>query len=77
MAPKNLPAPRIISLTEQFGRVALSIAEFSTLTGLGRTRVFEELKSGRLQALKCGRRTLIPIPEIEAWIKALGARKVG
>lgn len=64
MAHPNLPGPR----------VSYSIEEFSALTSLGRTRVFEELKSGRLRSLKCGRRTLIPASEVDAWLNSLGAR---
>ncbi len=55
-------------------RVTYSIADFTALTGLGRTRVFEELKTGRLRAVKSGRRTLIPAAEVEAWLKSLEAR---
>ena len=60
--------------TQSAQRVTYSIAEFAARTGLGRTRVFEELKAGRLRAVKCGRRTLIPAAEVDAWLKALEAR---
>lgn len=52
-------------------KVTYSIDEFVALTGLGRTMVFEELKSGRLQSVKCGSRRLIPASEVDAWLKAL------
>lgn len=50
---------------------ALSIAAFCSMMSLGRTRVFEEIKAGRLRALKTGRRTLIPADEAERWLQSL------
>lgn len=67
MSQTNLPA----------SRVSYSIEEFAALTGLGRTRVFAEMKLGRLHAVKAGRRTLIPAAEVERWLAALDVRKAG
>jgi excisionase family DNA binding protein len=47
---------------------ALSIAEFSRHYGIGRTRVYEEIRAGRLHAIKIGRRTLIVVNDAEAWL---------
>ena len=58
-------------------RLAYSIHEFAFMAGISRTRVFEELKLGRLKAKKVGRRTIIPFAEAERWFEALHARKVG
>lgn len=58
-------------------RLFYSIAEFRSLTSLSKTRIFEELKAGRLIGKKCGRRTLLPVSEVEAWIASLEGRKVG
>jgi len=41
------------------------------LTGMSRTRPYEELKSGRLVAKTVGRSTLIPLESIEAWLQNL------
>jgi excisionase family DNA binding protein len=54
-----------------------TLAQFRTLTSLSKTRVFEELKEGRLRAVKCGRRTLIPAAEVSALIESLEERKAG
>jgi len=58
-------------------RLFYSISEFTVLTGLSRTRVFEELRVGRLRAKKCGKRTIIQASEVEAWVACLEDRKAG
>lgn len=51
----------------------LSIHDFVKWSGLGRTQVYEELRSGRLKARKCGRRTIIPMSDAENWLQTLPA----
>lgn len=48
-------------------RVAISVAEFCATYGVGKSFLYEELKSGRLKARKVGARTLIPTDEARAW----------
>src|SRR3954447_15075572 len=50
---------------------ALSIAEFCTTYGIGRTTAYKEIKAGRLRPMKVGRRTLIFSEHAEAWVDAL------
>ena len=40
--------------------LAYSIKEASRATSLGRTRIFQLIAAGRLEAVKIGSRTLIP-----------------
>jgi excisionase family DNA binding protein len=47
---------------------AMSIAEFCESYGLGRTKAYEELKSGRLRARKIGKRTVIIEDDAEEWL---------
>jgi excisionase family DNA binding protein len=49
----------------------LSVREFCTAYGLGRTSAYREIASGRLKVLKLGRRTLIPVDSAEGWLAAL------
>lgn len=49
----------------------LTIAEFCSASGLGRTYVYAMLKSGKLAAVKIGRRTLIRYEDMEAWKASL------
>ena len=50
---------------------ALSIGGFCRLYNQGRTRTYEEINSGRLRAVKAGKRTLIRRCDAEAWAAAL------
>jgi excisionase family DNA binding protein len=52
---------------------AFSIAVFCERYDVGRTCAYEEIKAGRLKALKVGRRTLITEESAEAWLKNLPA----
>jgi excisionase family DNA binding protein len=50
---------------------AVTIASFRQRFGLGNTKVYEEIKAGRLRAVKVGNRTLILFADAKAWAHAL------
>jgi excisionase family DNA binding protein len=50
---------------------AMSIDEFCSRYGPGRTKVYQELKSGRLRARKIGTRTVITEEDAETWLQHL------
>jgi hypothetical protein len=50
---------------------AFSIQEFSQVYCLGRTKIYEELKSGRLRGRKIGKRTIITEDDAEEWLRHL------
>lgn len=52
-------------------KFAHSIAEFAQLSGLGRSFLYEQIKSGDLPVRKAGRRTLILYEEGQAWLAKL------
>ncbi len=54
---------------------ALSIREFCSRYSVGRTKAYAEISSGRLQAVKLGRRTLVTEEDAEAWLAALPRSK--
>jgi excisionase family DNA binding protein len=56
-------------------RRALSISEFCHRYSIGRTRAYEEIATGRLRAVKVGRKTLIVEDSAEAWFAALPGLK--
>ncbi len=51
-----------------------SVSEVCEWTGLGRTRLYEEMNSGRLRSVKIGRRRLIPEQALADWLDTLSAR---
>jgi len=55
---------------------AMSIARFSEEYAIGRTKAYEELRSGRLRGLKIGTRTIISQDDAEAWLRQLPALQV-
>ena len=74
MSGQNMDANRKISEVELQRRAlqrAMSIAEFCERYGPGRTKTYEELKSGRLRARKIGKRTIITEDDAEDWLLRL------
>lgn len=54
-----------------FSPRAFSIPEFCGRYGIGRTNAYQEIATGRLRAVKVGRRTLITQGDAEAWLASL------
>ena len=57
-------------------RAALRVSEACSALAISRSKLYLELAAGRLHAVKCGRRTLIPVPSIKAWLDGLPTRAV-
>jgi excisionase family DNA binding protein len=51
--------------------LALSVKEVCELLRLGRTTFYKLLKSGKMPAHKCGRRTIVLPSELEQALKSL------
>jgi hypothetical protein len=63
-----------ISDTERRRRArqrAMCINDFCRRYGLGRTKAYEELKSGRLRGRKIGKRTIVTEDDAEEWLLSL------
>lgn len=50
---------------------AMSVDEFCRSYGPGKTKAYEELKSGRLRGRKIGKRTIITEDDAEDWMRNL------
>lgn len=50
---------------------SLTVAEFCSTYGIGRNTFYGELNSGRLQAVRVGRRVFIPRENADAWFTSL------
>ena len=51
-------------------RYALSIEEACRSAGVGKTLIYSEIKAKRLATLKIGRRRLVPVSALRAWLNA-------
>jgi excisionase family DNA binding protein len=52
-------------------KLAYGVDDTSTLLSLGRTSLYEFVKSGDLRATKCGRRTLFLASDVAAFLAKL------
>ena len=50
---------------------AFTIADFCRTYGVGQTFTYQQIKGGRLRAVKAGGRTLILRRDAEAWAQSL------
>jgi excisionase family DNA binding protein len=53
------------------GRLAYSIPEACAVASIGRSALYEEIKTGRLRAVKSGRRTIILARDLRSWVENL------
>ncbi len=58
---------------DETGVPAVAPAEAARLTGVGRTTIYEAIGTGTLKSIKIGKRRLITIDALRAW---LGANEV-
>jgi len=57
-------------------QIAITVEEAAKAAGVGRTTIFMELRSGRLKGRKIGRRTVVSIEDLNAWLTSLPTRPV-
>jgi excisionase family DNA binding protein len=56
---------------EKLIQKGLSPDEAAKVAGVGRSMIFNEIRHGRLNARKCGRRTIITDFDLDTWLKSL------
>lgn len=52
---------------------SLSIEDVRSLTGIGRTKIYQAINSGQLQARKFGKRTIVLKDDLDAFLANLEA----
>ena len=57
-------------LRDSVGVLAVAPAEAARLAGVGRTTVYEAIGAGTLRSVKIGKRRLITIEALRAWLLA-------
>lgn len=57
--------------SEDAGALALSVEQAARRAGVGRGFLYQEIGKGRLRARKAGRRTLIALTDLAAWLESL------
>ena len=50
---------------------AMTVNDFCRKYRIGRTKFYEEIKAGRLRAVKCGKRTLVLNRDSTAWERSI------
>jgi excisionase family DNA binding protein len=52
-------------------KLAFSEPEAAKLAGIGRTKLREEIKDGRLRARRVGKRVIVSADDLRAWLDCL------
>ncbi len=55
-------------------RLAIGVKEAAGVVGVSRSHLYEEITSKRLESFKVGKRRLILVADLEAWLKAAQMR---
>jgi len=58
-----------LQLDQVAGKATISIEQTAQLLGLGRTAAYDAAKRGELPTRKLGRRLLVPVPALLAWLE--------
>jgi excisionase family DNA binding protein len=56
---------------------ALTISQFCHRYGVCRETCYREIRAGRLRARKVGRRTVLLLPDVDAWAASLPELRAG
>ena len=59
-----------IALDDLDHRITLTVEETASLLGLGRTAAYEAARRGQIPSRRLGRRVVIPVPALLAWLGA-------
>ena len=56
---------------------ALTINEFCDRYGICRETAYQQIRTGKLRAVKLGRRTVLLAPDVDAWAASLPELRTG
>lgn len=55
----------------QVTKLAVTIAEATNVSGVGKTKLYQEIRAGKIRTRKAGRLTLILLEDLEAYLRNL------
>ena len=64
----NKRTPTTIDRLWPEGTHAISIPQAAQALSVGRTTIYEEIRAGRLESIKLGKRRLVPVAALTSWI---------
>ena len=71
VSPRNRYERR--ALEEGHEPLAVPMTRVPDWLGISRSKAYEEIAAGRLRAVKCGSKTLVPYASGQAWLDGLPA----
>lgn len=57
--------------TQNIEPITVGIPDACRITGLARSSIYREIAAGRIKAVKAGKRTLLPMDSLRAWLASL------
>lgn len=66
--PKDPTVTLVPARPDGLSRYAVSIADATVIAGVGRTTIREAIAAGELAAFHVGRRTLLRVTDVTAWL---------
>lgn len=72
MSERTRP-PSPFSLNDLYERATITVDEAAELLGLGRSAAYEAVRRGDIPARRLGRRIVIPVPALLAWLGVAAA----
>lgn len=57
--------------------LAVDVEAAAKIAGVGRTHFYQEIKKGRLRAVKSGSRTLVRMTDLREYLDSLASAKIG
>jgi excisionase family DNA binding protein len=58
-----------LRLEQLAGRATITVEQAARLLGVGRTAAYEAARRGELPTRRLGRRLLVPVPALLAWLE--------
>lgn len=58
-----------LRLDQLAGRATITVEQAAKLLGVGRTAAYEAARRGELPTRRLGRRLLVPVPALIAWLE--------